>query len=138
MDSNYFNSKKYIILLVIVCSLFAILTAKVFDYMPQPVDNQEYNRYYPSSLKTELKNQNNEQINDEESLADEDADEDEDDEDDDDEDNIEDEQEDNYNQHQKSGHIDFMPKTTEFDEIPAPKGAVEEVINAENNTPIIE
>lgn len=119
---NYFNSKKYIILLVVVCILFAILIIKIFDYLPKP-DNIP-----PSGYTTEKTSVNNTDDAVNESYDNEDADSDEEDEDDDDTS----EDDDNIDDNHKSGHIDFeqksYPDINNFEEIPAPKGSNEEII----------
>lgn len=135
---NFFNSKKYIILLIVVCLLFTIITVKVFDYMPKPVNNMEYNEY-----KTNFNNDNDDSMlnqtkesyannnDDDEEEIDEDVDENDEDEYDDDDttDNVQ----------NRSGHVDFMPQssnqnTIDFIEIPAPKGSDEEKIKAYDTT----
>lgn len=130
---DYFNSKKYIILLVIVCVLFTIMTVKVFEYMPKRLETQTTEEYTPkvsindSQQKDEEDDtQDDEDIDDGEDNTDDDSDDESADENDDAEDT-------NYNNH-KSGHIDFMrssyPDIKELDEIPAPKGTNEEKIEA--------
>ena len=134
MDSNYFNSKKYIILLILICTLLAVLTAKVFDYIPQPPENNEYEGYYPHPAREQLLRAPSDLTNNNNSTFDETASND--DEDDDDDDDEDDNTENNINDSQhKSGHIDYMPKSAysnndDFGEIPAPPGTVEEQINA--------
>lgn len=128
MDYNSFNSKKYIILVVIICILFAILTIKAFDYLPESDSNR-----------ADYSNRAGNHVVD---VTDREVAESADDVDDSDDDNNEDddsEQEDSeYNEQHKSGHIDFMPKSyyensIELDEIPAPKGTVEEEVNISEN-----
>ena len=59
MDNNFdFNSKKYMILLVIVCSLFAILIIKAFDYLPDKnvyISENEKNQLIGSNLSQNIK-----------------------------------------------------------------------------------
>ena len=130
---EFFNSKKYIILLVIVCLLFTIITAKVFDYMPKPVNNQEYDGYIPygnlnnnsTFSDTQIEKSFSANLNNEEDESDEDSQE---DEDEDDDTSVDDDM-------HRSGHIDFMPpsayqNTNDFVEIPAPKGSNEDNIQA--------
>ncbi len=120
MNKYDFNSKKYLILLVIVCSLFTIMTIKAFEYMPK--------RLSPSEIESmeESYNQNHAgaEVNNTDDNADAEADEDE-----------EEEEEEEEVQHSKvdprhkKGHIDFTRGydiEPEFDEIKAPKGAVNE------------
>ncbi len=130
MNYEDFNSKKYMILLALMCILLLIMTIKVFDYMPQPIKE------------TELNPQNYEQVSNSEGQTvsenvqnDEAAEEDDEDEgDDEEEDNSEDETDSSYDNNHKHGHIDYMPspsyKMMDLEEIPAPKGTVEEEINA--------
>ena len=118
---NYFNSKKYIILLVVVCVLFAILIIKFFDYLPQP-DNIPPSGY--STQETSINDDNNavNDPSDNEEADNEEEDEEEDTSDDDD----------NIDDNHKTGHIDFerksYPDVNNFEEIPAPKGSNEEII----------
>ena len=114
MNNSFdFNSKKYMILLVLICVLFAIFTIKIFDYMPKPVN--------------EADDYNEEQVVDVNSPAQ--------------EDNIaskKNEDEEDSEEH-KTGHFNFMPKQNhdeegEYDEIDAPPGAVSEDIPANIQT----
>ena len=47
---NDFNSKKYIILLIIVCALFSILIIKAFDYLPETITSAESAYKTPASI----------------------------------------------------------------------------------------
>lgn len=127
MNNNYFNSKKYMILLVLICLLFAILTMKAFEYMPKPAETYgDYNTQYRVPSGEQVQSDNNAYNN--ENAVSEEEEEDTDDEDEEDEDT-----EENTDKNQKSGHIDFSQPATssnDFIEIPAPPGAVEEEINA--------
>jgi len=124
MNKDYFNSRKYIILLIIVCILFTIIILKAFDYMPKPIDNSEYNGYNQSILNNNINNeQSEENTNDEDENLNSD-----------DDDNDDDNDEDNADEQDKSGHIDFIKETTEFEEIQAPKGTVEEEIHVDYGT----
>ena len=124
MDTNNFNSQKYLILLILICLLFAILTIKAFEYMPKPADTYgEYNTKYQVPTGEQLKSDNNMVNNENSELQEEDEDTDEDEDEDSEEDN---------NTNQKSGHIDYSQPSTssnDFIEIPAPPGTVEEEIN---------
>jgi len=122
MDSNYFNSKKYIILLILICILFVIITIKAFDYMPKPAETYgEYNTQYPVSSEQKLQTDNSNFDNSEVS-TDDGSDEDTDDEDED-EDNSSDNNEERTSFSQKSSY------SNDFMEIPTPPGAVEEEIS---------
>ena len=131
---EYFNSKKYIILLVVVCILFTIMTVKVFEYMPKPLNNQEAEEYSPQFINNKNDSEyNNEQ--DENTYAENSDDEEYNEEEDDDEDEDDDKDSSVEEKQQKSGHIDFMPKSSyqnlnDLEEIPAPKGTNEEKIQA--------
>ncbi len=138
---EYFNSKKYIILLVIICLLFTIMVAKIFDYMPKQINNQDYEGYTPvfntgingSQLRGQF---SDEQIR--ESYENEDTDDD--DEENEDEDNNSEEE--NTAENERTGHIQYLPKSypdmNNFEEIPAPKGTVEEEIKIDNSVPVQE
>ena len=126
---EYFNSKKYIILLVIVCLLFTIMITKIFDYLPKPIDNEELNSYSQSSYKNidiNSQNYNQETIQDEEATVDEENEEEEEEEEEEEVDNTEE-----VDLKHKSGHIDFYQNSNNFEEIPAPKGSAEEIIEAQ-------
>lgn len=118
MNNNYdFNSKKYVLLLFIVCTLFLILTIKAFDYLPvetpqQKINVETINTPAQSSVRVPTEGESKE-----EKIKDEDSD------------------------RHKSGHIDFMKKenstyneSDKFEEIEAPKGIIEEDFSAENST----
>lgn len=129
---DYFNSKKYIILLVIVCLLFTIMTIKVFEYMPKRLETQATEEYTPKVSENDTKQvdeENDDTTNTEDSVTDDDEDENTDDSD-------YDNNETNYNNNHKSGHIDFMsssyPDIKNLEEIAAPKGTFEERIEAKN------
>lgn len=109
-----FGSKKYLILLTLICIVFAIIIIKAFDYLPdKSVDgyNSGINSQpqYPNQFNANNQNQNISQN----------------------------QTEDNYDpERHKSGHIDFMPKESKtennnngFDEISAPNGVNEDVYN---------
>ena len=128
---EYFNSKKYIILLVIICLLFTIMVAKIFDYMPKQINNQDYEGYTPvfntgingSQLRGQF---SDEQIR--ESYENEDED--------------NNSEEENTAENERTGHIQYLPKSypdmNNFEEIPAPKGTVEEEIKIDNSVPVQE
>ncbi len=110
-----FASKKYIFLLILVCSVFAIFIIKAFDYLPDKSvesnnNNINVNNQYQSPITAE--NQNYQQP-----------------------------QNQNYDpERHKSGHVDFMPKPAQeqnskndYEEIKAPKGTYEDDINVINN-----
>ena len=127
---NFFDSKKYIILLIIVCLLFTIMTVKFFDYIPKPLNNQELEEYQPYNQNSEQ----DEQINNVSESVEDFSDDDQDDEDEDEDENDEnDENENAEGINEKSGHIDYMPQSSfnnnvDFVEIPAPNGTNEETI----------
>ncbi len=118
---NYFNSKKYIILLVIVCILFAILIIKFFDYLPEP-DNIPPTGH---SIRESSVINTDDAVNDSSDNEDAESENEEEDEDDASE-------EDNIDENHKTGHIDFerksYPDINNLEEIPAPKGSNEEII----------
>ena len=139
MNSNYFNSKKYIILLIVICALLAILTAKVFEYMPQEV-NDGLQGYNPQTYQKNLSTPADEQFNSDSNTIQSDSSEN-DAYDNEDEDEDEDEETDDNNttdyinndEQHKSGHIDFMPPADnkmDFEEIEAPEGTIEHIIYA--------
>ena len=124
MNNFDFNSKKYTILLFLVCMGFLILTIKAFEYLPTRLSNDNENMQQPASntnISTQIKaNSDDENENDNE-------------------DENEDMDEEDPDKH-KSGHIDFMPKTDntddaemDFDEIQAPKGAINEDLPQDND-----
>lgn len=111
-----FGSKKYIVLLVLICIVFTIFIVKAFDYLPDksvdiynPIVNSQ-----PSNVnQLNYNNQNQTQeINQNQS-------------------------ENNYDpERHKSGHIDFMPQqnraennNNDFEEIQAPRGVNEDIYN---------
>jgi len=120
MNSSYdFNSKKYIILLVIICVLFFIFTLKIFEYMPSHVVEQADGDI------SQTQNINSPAHTEQQETAE--------------------EEDDSYDeQKHKKGHIDFMPKESDYDteveldEVPVPKGAKEDKIvqvpNSETNS----
>ena len=117
MNNSFdFNSKKYMILLILICTLFTIFTIKIFDYMPKPeiiVDN--FNDEQVEGINSPAQGNNVVSNNKEE-----------------------DEEENEAKQHKK-GHFDFMPKQVqdeevEYDEIDAPPGAVSEDTSTEVRT----
>ena len=130
---EYFNSKKYIILLLVVFILFTIMTLKVFEYAPKPSNEMEQEIYNPKDYSSEYKEGSAK--NAQTTMQDDESDNEE--SDNDDESNEDEAAKANYDKKHKKGHIDFMPKSypdiNKFDEIPAPKGSSEEEINAENN-----
>jgi len=130
---EYFNSKKYIILLLVVFILFTIMTIKVFEYAPKPENKMEQEIYNPQDYSSEYKG--NSTTNAQTALQDEESDNEE--SDNDDENNEDEAVKIIYDRKHKRGHIDFMPKSypdiNKFDEITAPEGSSEEEIKAENN-----
>ena len=116
-----YSSKKYLILLAVICIVFVFFIAKAFDYLP---DKSVENHY--SAINTQMQENVNTIDNNQQPVQ----------------------QEENYdtNRH-KSGHIDFMPKpererkyrnTHEFEEINAPRGTYEEQVPVVNNNSISE
>ena len=114
---EYFNSKKYVILLIIVCLLFAMLILKSFDYLPKP-DNIP-----PAQYSTEESSVNYTKDSDKENNANRD---------DSDDNNTSADENDYDDDYHKSGHIDFeknaYPDKDNFEEFPAPKGINEETV----------
>lgn len=138
---EYFNSKKYIILLVIICLLFTIMVAKIFDYMPKQINNQDYEGYTPVFSNGVSGSQFRGQFSDEqvrEYYENENAEA----EDEDDEEEANNTEEENTADNSRSGHIEYLPKSypdiNNFEEIPAPKGTVEEEIKIDNSVPVQE
>ena len=118
-----------IILLIIVCILFAILIIKFFDYLPEPdnIPPTEYSTEKPSVDNTENS------INESSNNTDAESEDEEDEEDDDEVENDDTSEDENIaDDNHKSGHIDFekksYPDINKLDEIPAPKGSNEEII----------
>ena len=105
-----FASKKYIILLVIICSVFALFIIKAFDYLPDK--SVETVNPMVNTQQQYINQTNNNQIN-------------------------QTQPENDYDQERhKSGHIDFMPKvdkesshSNDYEEIKAPRGTFEEDVN---------
>ena len=124
MNNNYeFNSKKYILLLVVICAMFLILIIKAFDYLPQKEDNIEDN-YNSVEYVNNINQPSNSDINDSERI-------------------IKKEQDEEKDKH-KSGHIDFFkPNTNNYEkenalttltEIDVPSGVKEELPKVDNNS----
>ena len=115
MDSS---SKKYILLLTLICIVFAIFTFKAFDYLPdKSVDSSTNINVKPKKIVS---------INTKENTSD----------DDENKEKIDE----NDNQQDKSGHIDFTNKDNtnsiqakQLEEISTPKGVEEELVASETN-----
>jgi len=129
MNTGNFNSKKYMIILVSVCVILMILTIKAFDYMESPItdnitDNNNVNKSSVYDINDSRLNLYNSMQNKEvkSGLSD----------------NKDDEEFANNDEQHKTGHFDFMPKSSyrndndNFEEIPAPEGADEDVISSDN------
>jgi tetratricopeptide (TPR) repeat protein len=112
--------KKFIALLATVCVMFVIFIIKAFEYLP----NKTVDGYKPNvNQQRQVVNQYQQQTFEENEKA-----------------VNQDEQMQNDERH-KSGHIDFMPnefkerpKRNDFEEIQAPKGAIEEEIPVANTS----
>ena len=111
-----FGSKKYIILLILICIVFTIFIVKAFDYLPdKSVDgyNTSVNSQTTQTNQNNYNSQNQPQdINQNQNQN---------------------QPENNYDpERNKSGHIDFMPQQNEnnrndFEEINAPRGVNEDI-----------
>ena len=126
---EYLKSKKYLIIATLICSLFAIMVSKAFDYMPKPIKDSSVNSSY-SDKKTASKQINTLNDSDESGIEDDDYDSDEEDNTDedsgDDDDNSQSENENQYQTEYKS-----TPSYSDnLMEIPAPKGTDEEEVIA--------
>lgn len=108
-----FSSKKNLILLILICTIFALIIIKAYDYLPdKSVENN--NIMINSKAQTENSTNNYQNYTDN---------------------NVQ-QQEQNYDpERHKSGHIDYMhsENTNKYEEISAPKGTYEENITLQDN-----
>lgn len=109
MNEYYFNSKKYLFLLIIVCTLFLILVVKMFDYLPN-YNDEDNNQVLTgnNAEQTIYKPEQKEQADNNIKTSEEDL------------------------ERHKSGHIDFFKQKNNqseyniVEEIQAPKSVVDE------------